>query len=170
MSSFATEFHATPEEVTELVAKWLEEHCLIATAEAFPPSRIMPLNRDNLGELLARPEVNEVLFTETQVTIPGNSISDVLKEHPGGLVFQFGRLRSQGLEQSTLSTMNASPLWKRLNAELKKLTTAGAHCIWEDGRTAFDRNARFTAGAKALAATGVPLRESYQSTYIFQPK
>lgn len=58
-----------------------------------------------------------------------------------------------------------------MNAELKKLTTAGATCIWNDGDTRFDRNARFTAGAKALAASGIPLRQSAQMThYHYLPK
>jgi hypothetical protein len=53
---------------------------------------------------------------------------------------------------------------------LKKKTTAGATLIWEDGSTRYSSNARFTPGAKALAASGVPLRQFHQSTHIYQPK
>lgn len=170
MASFATEFHGTPNEVKDLVTKWLTEHQIYATAQAFPPSSITPLTLGTLNEVLARPEIGEVLFTEKPVTIVGNSISDVLKEHPGGLLLQIGRFQPRGLEQARLSTMDATPLWKQLNRELKKLTTAGADLVWEDGRTAFDRNARFTSGAKTLAATGTPLRMWNQCTYVYLPK
>lgn len=170
MAKFLTEVHATLDELIELVGKWMAEYPIVATAEAFPPSRTMPVTLENFREVLARPEVHEVLFTEGPVKRPAQSVYDILSEHPGGLSLQIGRCESRGLEQSTLGTMDANPMWKKINRELKKLTTAGATVVWEDGRSAFDRNARFSAGAKALAASGVPLRQSRQSTFVYQPK
>lgn len=179
MSSFATDFHGTPEELLELAGKWMAEHPIVATAEETvddaplpgPPSRVLPVTPENFREVLARPDVSEVLFTEGPVTMPARSIYQILDEHPGGLCLQIGRCGPRGLEQARLATMDASnPMWKKMNRELKKMTTAGANLVWEDGRTGHDRNVRFTAAAKALAAAGTPLRQSAQCTYIYLPK
>ncbi len=170
MTSFATEFHAAPEEIISVAHRWLVNLPVFATAEFFPPSRITPLTPENFRETVAASDFREILFTEGPVTRPATSTSQILSEHPGGLLLQVGRLMPRGLEQASLSTMDATPLWKQLNRELKKMTTAGADLVWEDGRTGFDRNARFTAGAKALAATGTPLRMWNQSDYVYLPK
>jgi hypothetical protein len=170
MASFATDFHATPEEQTVLVGKWLSEYPVVATAEAFPPSRTFPLTRENFREMLAQPSVREVLFTESSVLCRAASIYQILDEHPGGLCLHVQHIGPRGLKQSRLSTMHTNPMWQKMNRELKKMTTAGAELVWESGSTRYDRNARFTAGAKALAASGVPLRQFGQSDFIYLPK
>jgi len=170
MASFATDFHATPEELIELAGKWMTEYPVIATAHAFPPSRTLPVTLDNFREVLGRPEVLEVLFTESPVATSAQDNVDILDQHPGALCLHIAHVEPRGLEQVRLTTMDATPMWKKMNRELKKMTTAGANLIWEDGRTAFDRNARFTSGAKALAVSGVPLRQFAQSTFVYQPK
>ncbi|MBK9259283.1 MAG: hypothetical protein IPM54_05550 [Polyangiaceae bacterium] len=170
MTTFATDFHATPEELIELVGKWMTEYPIVATACAFPPSSTSPVTLENFRQVLARPDVWEVIFTEGPVKPSASSNLDILDEHPGALCLQIYHVAPRGLEQARLTTMDANPMWKKINRELKKLTTAGATLLWEDGRSAFDRNARFTAGAKALAASGVPLRQFHQSTFVYQPK
>lgn len=171
MASFGTDFHATLDELMDLIDKWMREYPVIATAQYFPPTRLIPMHLDNFRELLALPGHDEVLFTEGPITKPATSVYQALGEHPNGLCLNIGRLGPTGLPRSSLSTMHATPLWSRLNRELKKLATAGANCVWNDGNTTFDRNARFTAGAKALAASGVPLREYAQAMrYHYLPK
>lgn len=178
MASFATDLHATPQELAELVGKWMSAYPIFGTAEEMvddaplpgPPSRTLALTLENYRELFANPKIWEVLFTVEPVTTFPRSIFQILGKHPGGLCLQVYHIGPRGLPQARLSTMDATPLWKQLNRELKKLTTAGADIMWESGRTAFDRNARFSPEAKALAASGVPLRQSAQCTYIYKPK
>lgn len=178
MTSFATDLHATPQELTALVGKWMSTTPIFGTAEEIvddaplpgPPSRTLALTLENYRELLANPKVWEVLFTVDPVTEFPRSIFQILGKHPGGLCLQIYHVGLRGLRQARLSTMDATPLWKQFNRELKKLTTAGANLVWDDGRTGFDRNARFTAGAKALAASGIALRQSEHSTYVYIPK
>lgn len=180
MGSFSTDFHGTPEELLALAGKWMAEYPIVATAEEFvvgaplpgPPSRVLPVTLENFREVLARPEVWEVLFTEAPVTVPARSIYQILDEHPGGLALRINRVGPHGLAQARLATRDAAnPTWKKMNRELKKLTTAGATLIWNNGDTRYDRAARFTPGAKALAAAGVPLRQFAQSTdFKYVPK
>ncbi len=171
MASFGTDFHATLDEFIDLVGKWVAEYPVVTTAEEFPPSRTLPLTPENFREVLSQPNVGQVLFTEGPVTRPASSIYQILDEHPGGLCLNIGRLKPLGLPQSSLSTMHTNPMWQKMNRELKKIATAGADIVLEDGRIFPERNARFTAGAKALAATGTPLRHSAQSTkFLYLPK
>ena len=86
------------------------------------------------------------------------------------LRLNIGRIEARGLAQSMLSTMDATPTWKKMNRELKKMTTAGADLVREGAVIGFSRNARFTSGAKALAVSGVPLRQFANSTFVYQPK
>ncbi len=179
MTSFATEFHGTPEELIELTGKWMADYPIIATAEERialePPGpfwRMLPVTRENFREILALPCVSEVLFTENPVNPSLSCVSDILtQEQPGALCLHIYRVGPNGLAQARLTTMDANPMWKKMNSELKKMTTAGATLLYKDGDTTFNRNVRFTAGAKALAAAGVPLRASEQSTrFKYLPK
>ncbi len=171
MTSFGTEFHATPEELIELTGKWMTEYPIFATAKAFPPSRTFPMTLDDFRQVLAPQDVGEVLFTKGPIAASARTNSDILDQYPDALTLRIGRLWPRGLEQAWLTTMDATnPTWKKINRELKKMTTAGANCIWEDGRTQYDRNARFTAAAKALAAAGTPLRNNRNGTYVYVPK
>ena len=171
MPSFRTDFHATLDEIIDLVAKWIQTYPVVATAARFSLSQMQLMTLDNVRAVLADPIVGEVMFTEGPITKPAKNVSQALEEHPNALLLQVERLGPTGLPQSSLSTMYATPLWSKLNRELKKLTTAGATLIAVSGNRPIDRNARFTAGAKALAASGVPLRQFENSMrFHYMPK
>lgn len=169
-SSFGTQFHATLEELVELVEGWVDRYPIHLSAFAFPPARRVPITRQTIREVLAQPDVSSVVFTESTVEPSWLRATDIAGSGMVHLILDIGRLGPTGLTQSFLSTLTVSPTWQKMNRELKKLTTAGADLVWEDGRTGFDRNARFTAGAKALAAAGTPLRQWKQSDYVYLPK
>ncbi len=172
MASFRTEFHATIDELGDLVESWMDKHPIVISAFAFPPEHRVPITRETIREVLARPAVLVSLtFTENAVDPEVASAYDVASWGYEPLILEIGRLEPRGLAQSWLAAKYVQPIWKAINADVKKKTTAGADLVWEDGRTGFDRNARFTAGAKALAAAGTPLRQwPAQSTYIYLPK
>ncbi len=168
---FMTQFHITPDELCELVGKWMDDYPqLVVTAFAFPPERQVPITRTTLRDVIVRPEVLSLSFTECPVEATLQSAYDVACADLQSLTLHIGHLGSWGLAESTLGTKTVTPLWKKLNAALKKQTTAGAYLAWDDGTPGhYYRNQRFTAGAKALAAAGVPLRETHQSTNRYLP-
>ncbi len=171
MAAFGTVFHATLEEIIGLVESWMDRYPIHASAFAFPPARQVVVTRETIREVLQRPDVRSLIFTDTLPDPAWSQAHDAVVSDVDALRFNIGREHATGLEQSFMSTSNATPLWSKLNRELKKLATAGANCIWNDGDTTLDRNARFTAGAKALAASGVPLRQFENSMrFHYMPK
>lgn len=169
MPSFRTDFHATLDEIIELVDAWMQTYPIIVTAFAMPQQ--FGIVRENLRETLVRPRVDQIVFTEIPVDPSCQQAYDVGVSGISVLYLDVGRLGETGLPQSSLSTMHTNPLWSKLNRELKKLTTPGATLIYENGLRPFARNARFTAGAKALAASGIPLRQFAQATnFHYVPK
>lgn len=170
-SSFETEFHATREELTSLIADWWDRYPIVVTTFAFPPARMVPVDKTNLREVLARADVNSMVFTEQAVDPSCKQAHDVAASGLSVLWIVLGRLGPTGLTQSSFSSLTVTPTWQKINRELKKVTTAGATLIYENGARPFDRNARFTAGAKALAAAGTPLREhAHAMRFMYMPK
>lgn len=169
---FTTQFHITPEELCELVGKWMDDYPqLVVTAFAFPPEHQVPITRTTLRDVIGRPDVLTLAFTECPVDPTLRSGYAVFRAGLQSLTLHIGHLGSWGLSESTMSADTVTPLWKKLNAALKKQTTAGADVAWDDGTPGHhNRNRRFTAGAKALAASGIPLRQSHQSTNRYLPK
>lgn len=170
-SSFGTEFHATIDEITSLVEGWVDRYPIYLSAFAFPPARQEQITRETIRDVLARSEISSVVFTESPVDPSCQQAHDVAATGMVHLILNIGRLGPTGLAHSFLSTMTVTPTWQKMNRELKKMTTAGATLVFESGKTGFDRNARFTAGAKALAAAGTPLRQFANSTkFVYIPK
>ena len=170
-SSFGTDFHATIDEITSFVEGWVDRYPIYLSAFAFPPARQVQITRETIREVLAQPEISSVVFTESPVDPSCQQAYDVGTRWMVRLKLDIGRLGSTGLAQSFLSTTTVTPTWQKLNRELKKVATAGATLVLANGSTGFDRNARFTPGAKALAAAGTPLRQFEQSTrFMYMPK
>ncbi len=160
MGGFYTQFHATIDELGDIIETWLDQHPIVISAFAFPPCTRVAISRANLREVLTRPDVGEVVFTLVPVDPAISAASNVGADGRTCVRFLIGRMKPHGLEQSDFSTTYDDPIWKKLNRDLKRRTTAGA--TFENdvtGERHFSRNHRFTPGAKALAASGTPLRE-----------
>ena len=171
MAGFQTEFHATEEELYELIETWLDQYSLFISAFAFPPRSRVAISRATVREVLARPDVLQITLTHGPVNPSLIGVSEVSDEGYSFLYLLIGRLKPHGLEQSNLSTGYDDPIWKKINRDLKRRTTAGAVYTNEDtGASHFYRTPRFTAGAKALAASGTPLREYGGKSSHFVPK
>lgn len=170
-SSFGTDFHATREEMLSVIQDWWDRYPIVVTTFAFPPPRMVLVDKTNFGEVLARPDVDSIVFTESAVDPSCRQAHDVAARGMNVLWLELGRLGSTGLTQSFLSTKTVSPTWQKMNRELKKMTTAGATLLSPDGTTSFQPNPRFSPGAKALAAAGTPLRQFANSTkFMYIPK
>ncbi len=170
-SSFGTQFHATIDEITSFVEGWVDRYPICLSAFAFPPARQVQITRETIREVLARPEVLFVVFTASPVEPSCQHASHVGATGMVHLILNIGRFGSTGFAQSFMSTTTVTPTWQKMNRELKKVATAGATLVFANGSTGFDRNARFTAGAKSLAAAGTPLRQFEQTiNYMYMPK
>jgi hypothetical protein len=170
MAGFQTKFHATLDELCEFIEGWLDNHPIIISAFAFPPRSRVAISRETVREVLARRDLIEVAFTHSPVDPSWVYPNDVADERQSNMCLQIGRLKPHGLQQSRLFSGYDDPLWKKINRGLKRLTTAGAVFTNEDtGASQFYRDPRFTAGAKALHASGTPLGSTNAGTN-YQPK
>lgn len=170
MASFGTQFHALESELAAFVERWMETYGVQATILTFHPFRAQRLNKENIPDELMQPRFAKIIFTLKTPDLSETSQLALADKNPGSLFMNIGRLGPRGLEQSSLSTMDANPIWQKINSELKRATTAGAVARHElDGAEGFSRNQRFTPGAKALFRSGTPLRPDAQSPVIFLP-
>ncbi len=172
MAGFNTQFHATRDELIELIESWMDQHPIVVSAFAFPPASRVPISRETVRAVLStRPEVDSIAFTMVPVDPAINSSYGVARVGLGSMQLNIGPLKPTGLEQSSLSTIDPNPLWKKLNNQFKRKTTAGANYVEEtDGSSMYVRSARFTAGAKQLFLSGTPLRPLGGTRYSFHPK
>jgi hypothetical protein len=171
MAGFNTQFHATLSELEDFIEAWLDQHPIVISAFAFPPNTRVPISRDTVRDVLARPDVCDVVFTQAPVDPSVISAYRVADTDLRPLRLLINRLKPHGLEQSSLSTGYADPIWKKINRDLKRRTTAGAVYTNEDtGASHFYREPRFTPGAKALYASGTPLRHPGITGTNYQPK
>lgn len=171
MASFGTQFHALLDELGDFLAAWIVTYPITAIAIEFWPKRRYPLTRENLREVLARPAVARIFLTLEPVDPSIVDNSEIIKAHPNALVFDIGRVGPRGLEQSSLSTMDANPIWRKINSDLKRKATTGADFVHEEnGAKGVERIFRFTPGARALSKAGTPLRAFAQSPVVYYPK
>lgn len=171
MAGFETAFHATPVEVCDFIEAWLDQYPIIISAFAFPPLRRAAISRDTVREVLARPDVDQVTFTHGPVDPSLASVSAVSDQGYSFLYLLIGRLKPNGLEQSSLTTGYDDPIWKKINRDLKRHTTAGADYV-EDATGKVHHSyrwPRFTSGAKALHASGTPLRHPGGTSASYRP-
>ena len=171
MASFGTDFHATLDEIVTLIKGWSERYPIFLSAFAFPPNHQVPITRESIRAVLNRADVCSIVVTTCPADPSWEQAHDATVSGLDALRFEIGRLFPTGLTQSFMSTSHATPTWQKLNRELKKVTTAGAMLVGGEGTPEFRPNPRFTAGAKALHASGVPLRQFENSTkFVYVPK
>jgi len=168
--TYCTQFHATTEELIEFVRESIEKYHVHATAlHAFPFSAER-VTDDNLDELLMDRTVHKVVFTEILADLTATGGLEFMDRNPAAMVLDVGRLVPRGLEESSLSTMEATPLWKKIATDLKRKAPAGVIGTSEkSGDSTFYRDHRVTAGAKALSEQGIALRQFAQSSMVFRP-
>lgn len=173
MAGFITQFHATRDELIELIESWMDQHPIVVSAFAFPPASRVPILRETVRAVLSsRPEVDSISFTVVPVDLAIDSSYDVACAGLGPMQLNIGPLKATGLEESSLSSIDPNPLWKKLNNQFKRKTTAGATYVnATTGSSMYVREARFTAGAKQLFLSGTPLRPlGGGERYSFHPK
>jgi hypothetical protein len=170
MSSFSIQFHAALDDLSSFAKVCLRTkgvHCVAVHV----PFRVEELREDGVDETLRQESVQSLIFTEGAPILSSASGNQLLDKNTGCLVLDVGRLRERDLEESCLGTLRASSTWKKLAAELKRRTTAGAVGIHETtGASARYRSHRFTNSAKLMHEQGIALRQFAQSPVLFHPE
>lgn len=163
MADISIQFHALPEELRDFVRQAVSDYGLHVVAIRFPPYEAIELDPDQLDEAFADSSpYDQLTFTVHKPRLPAKGNMELWDKNPDALNLQFGRGTENGLVESHLlaRTENAAALavWKKIAKRLKGMTEKGALAVQpKTGATGSARDHRYTAGAKALEASGVAM-------------
>lgn len=163
MADISIQFHALPEELREFVKQCVSDFGLHVVAIRYRPFEAVELAGDRLNEVFLDSSTHRRLHcTLGKPTLP---VADELvfgDKNPDALRLDIGERTKKELRESWLSarTENTAALavWKKIAKRLKGLTEKGALAVQpKTGATGSARGHRYTPGAKALEASGVPM-------------
>lgn len=163
MTDISIQFHALPEELRDFVKQCVADFGLRVVAIRYRPFEAVELDGDRLNEPFLDSSTHRRLqFTLGTPTLPATDELDFGNKNPDALRLDIGERSKNELRESWLSarTENASALaiWKKIAKRLRGITEKGTLGIQPDtGVTRPVRLHRYTAGAKALEASGVPM-------------
>jgi hypothetical protein len=169
MAGFINQFHATRDEHIDFVKHVLDEYGVHAMVVDHP-FRAEVVTIDNANKILSQPSVWRVIFTESPPVLSSATTGgQLLDKNEGNLVLNIGGIVGNCLEESSLSTMSASPTWKKINKLFKSRTRAGVigtHA--ETGTSKFRHDRRLSPGAIALSEQGTELRQYAQMSVVYR--
>lgn len=162
MRKMTTQFHATLEEIVGYANSVKSELGLVVTLANFRPFLPKIVEGDLTVHDLDDGRYDIIVFTKLKPVTNAASQTVFFDLNPGMVNLRVGGLTEKGLEESALSFMSDDDekiaLATKLASRLKKLTKAGAVvCNPITGAEAFNRNRRYTPGAKLLCEAGVKI-------------
>jgi hypothetical protein len=163
MADISIQFHALPEEQRDFVTQCISDFGLHVVAIRYSPYEAVELDSAAIADVfLDASPVRELAFTLCHPNLPAKGNMEFWDKNPDVLRLQIGRRSEKGVEESHLSarTENAAALavWKKIAKRLKSMTEKGALAVQpKTGAAGPARGHRYTAGARALEATGVPM-------------
>lgn len=169
MASLSIQFHATLDELVNLVETWMTDHSIHATAVEYRPYAATPMTKTDVRTTMMRQQVRRLMFTEKPPDCGVSGNIELLDKNIGALLLEIGRLGPRGLDECRLSTMQATATWKKIAGHLKRQTKSGVVGINENtGASGYYRNHRYTIGAKALSSNGIVMRPFAQSPVVLR--
>ena len=162
MADISIQFHALRHELLPLVKQSMSDFDLHVVAMTYFPFTAVTLSMGDLDRIFADPSTyRELAFTLEKAKLPVKT-NEFLDLNPDALALQIQSVAENGLRQSWLGcrTTNEAALsaWKKITRRLKRITSAGVTVTNpKTGAHAQYRTFRYTAGAKALEFTGVPM-------------
>ncbi len=163
MADISIDFHALPEEQRDFVKQAVSDFGLHAVAIRFSPFEAVEL----VGDRLSEPFTDSSSYERIAFTLGTPSLSvahelDFADRNPDALCLDIGKRSKTELRESSLfaRTENAAALavWKKIAKRWKGMTKKGALAVHpKTGATGPARGHRYTPGAKALEASGVPM-------------
>lgn len=171
MASMEVTFFATIDEIAAFVRGWLRVEAVSAVAVEFWPFLVVPTTSEQVEDHVRRVAVHELVFSEKEIDVAATDQLEFLQRNPGVLILEIGRLGASCLEESRVSTLDATASWRRIANDIRKHTAAGMVGVNEQtGATATYRTARYTEGAARLERSGAPLRQHAQIGVRFSPR
>ena len=161
MADISIQFHALLEEQRNFVKQCVSDYGLHVVAIMYFPYEAVEMDSPALPEVFSDASpVREVAFTLGHPNLPAKGNMEFWEKNPDVLRLQIGSKSEKGVEESHLSarTENATTfaVWKKIAKRLKSMTEKGALAVnRKTGDTGPARGHRYTAGAKALEASGV---------------
>jgi len=163
MEDISVQFHATPDELLEFSKRVGTEFGVHVVAMKFAPFEAIEINATNLDQLCDQECLfHQMAFTVESPRLPATGVMNFLDKNPGALRLTVERISDAGLRQSLLSARVGTKadflIWKQVAKRLKEMTKPGVIVLNPDtGKSVHNRTHRYSAGAKALAASGLPM-------------
>lgn len=163
MADIIIQFHATTDEIEDLVTHAVRTESLFVTARWHWPFRAILISESTVSEALRDPTMDDFVFTTREPALRGKTSLKFLDDNPGALLLDIGRLTEGGLKESCLSSKAATEqdivIWRRIARQLRKQTMAGVTGFDPiSGASSFYRAHRYTEGAKKLSNQGIRIR------------
>lgn len=161
MADISIQFHALTGELRDFVKQCVPDFELHVIAIRYHPYDAVELEPTQIEEAFATSSpYNELAFTLHRPNLPADGNLELWDQNPDILRLMVGKANEKGLKQSWLSTRTESAttfrLWKKIAKRLIKMTEKGVRTIdLKTGAMGPVVGDRYTAGAKALEATGV---------------
>ncbi|MFN7168239.1 MAG: hypothetical protein ACK4NV_14410 [Pannonibacter sp.] len=170
MRKMTTQFHATLEEIVGYANSVKSEFGLAVTLANFRPFALKIVEGDLTVHDLDHGLYINIVFTKLKLVTNAASQIAFYDLNPGMVNLRVGGLTEKGLEESFLTFMSDDDekiaLATKLASRLKKLTKAGVvGCNPITGAEGFNRNHRYTPGAKLLCEAGVKILSLTGSTF-----
>ncbi len=163
MADILIQFHAAPEELLIFVKQIVKDYGLHVVAMKFFPFGAIEVNSSGLDGIFAESSPYDQLgLIVSKPILSMRGTMDFLDKNPNALCISIERKGEKGMRQSSLSarTDDAAILsvWKKVAKLLKDMTQTGVIVINPDtGASVLDRTFRYSAGAKSLASSGLPM-------------
>lgn len=163
MADISIQFHATPDELLAFAKQVVADYALHVVAMRYSPFEAIEVGPSELDAVLSVTSAHrELAFTLVPPLLAVTSNTDFFDKNPSKLRLDVGRQEAHGLRESWLTTRTKDPValrvWKEIAKRLRGMTEQGATAVNPStGVTGPARGHRFTAGAKALEAGGVPM-------------
>jgi hypothetical protein len=163
MADISIQCHALPEELLPFVKQCVADYSLHVVAMRFFPFEAIEVDRDRLDDIFSESSPYEELgFTLHPPALPAKSNTDFYDKNNDELRLDIQRTKKQGLRQTWLTcrtdSAEALAVWKKVAKRLKGMTQTGVIAVNPNtGASVASRSFRYTAGAKVLEQSGVPM-------------
>ncbi len=160
------QFHALPSEIAQIIQAAIADLGLNIVIQGGVPFTAKEISLDQMECEISKICNDRFLFSVylllNKPIFGASSGLKFIDANPRGIFINIGSLTDLGLKQSALSVLDGYPeeyeIAKKIGKHLRRVTTPGVTAInSEKNIMRFNKNHRYTAGAKALEKEGVAM-------------
>jgi hypothetical protein len=161
MADLSIQFHALPDEVIQFAQDVVHDFGVTLVAIRVRPFDIREIDDPKaLRRVLDESGFSRIAFLLGKPSLPAPDEPSFIKLNPDCLRLDIGQSAEDGLRQSWLSARTenreAIAIWRRVAAQLKRITHAGAIAVNPTtGASGFIGSYRYTTNAKVMAEGGL---------------